>query len=132
MKSLLGGAVLASIVQAAAAAADCDGLMDGAVVSTTNPKVLVRTDGGTFPLGQVFAIEIVVCDDDGAWQVLGVDATMPAHGHGMNYRPVLKPHRGGASADGLLFHMPGTWELSIKLRNAQGARIVRAPVDVSP
>ena len=44
-----------------------------------------------------------------------VDAGMPQHGHGMSVRPV---HRSGVAdgefeVDGMLFHMPGAWELYV-------------------
>ncbi len=41
-----------------------------------------------------------------------VDASMPEHRHGMNYRPRLQPAGPGAwTANGLVWHMPGRWEL---------------------
>ena len=44
---------------------------------------------------------------------LAVDATMPEHRHGMNYRASVAPLRSGVwRADGLLFHMPGRWDLT--------------------
>jgi hypothetical protein len=43
---------------------------------------------------------------------LRVDATMPEHRHGMNYRATVAPQGGGRYvAEGLLFHMPGRWQL---------------------
>ena len=42
---------------------------------------------------------------------LRVDARMPVHRHGMNYRAgVSAPEAGRYRAEGLLFHMPGHWE----------------------
>ena len=44
---------------------------------------------------------------------------MPEHRHGMNYKVSVKPEAGGRyRADGLLFHMPGRWELIFELRAA--------------
>ena len=43
---------------------------------------------------------------------LRVDADMPAHRHGMNYRAKVSPKGDGRYvAEGLLFHMPGHWRL---------------------
>lgn len=43
---------------------------------------------------------------------LSVDAAMPHHGHGMNVRPKVEALGGGRfRVTGLLFHMPGRWEL---------------------
>jgi len=39
-----------------------------------------------------------------------VDAHMPEHRHGMNYRPSVSPAGGGYRSEGWLFHMPGRWE----------------------
>jgi hypothetical protein len=37
---------------------------------------------------------------------------MPEHRHGMNYRPVVVARGAGLyRADGLMFHMPGRWEI---------------------
>lgn len=42
---------------------------------------------------------------------------MPAHGHGMNYKATVKRVGEGAfRADGLMFHMPGRWQLIIDVR----------------
>lgn len=71
-------------------------------------------------IGQPFGFHISVCASNVVdITKLKVDATMPAHKHGMNYEPSLK-HLSGNSfrADGLVFHMPGTWE--VELRAWQG------------
>ena len=66
-------------------------------------------------VGQHFRLDAVVCAEPGqpAATALKVDADMPAHRHGMNYRPSLKALGNGRyRADGLLLHMPGRWRLS--------------------
>lgn len=46
-----------------------------------------------------------------------LDATMPAHNHGMNVKPALKPLGNGRyEVQGLLFHMAGYWEISVQLQ----------------
>jgi hypothetical protein len=71
------------------------------------------------PVGKHFAIDIVLCPkgDAALPDELRADATMPEHKHGMNYRPSVKAV-GPAQyrAEGLLFHMPGRWELVFELR----------------
>ena len=67
------------------------------------------------PVGRHFALDITVCPPAGvpAPATLKVDADMPAHQHGMNYRPTVKALDGGRySAEGLMFHMPGRWRVS--------------------
>ncbi len=67
-------------------------------------------------VGQPFVLQLQLCPADA--QLLRVDATMPEHRHGMNYRPSLKPGAGGRwQAEGLLWHMPGRWELRLDVRS---------------
>jgi hypothetical protein len=66
-----------------------------------------------------FALEIAVCAKDGKIvpDNLRVDAQMPEHRHGMNYKATVVPEGGGRyNVQGLLFHMPGRWELAFDLR----------------
>ena len=66
------------------------------------------------PVGEHFGIDFVVCIGDVARSDarLQVDADMPAHRHGMNYRASIAPLPGGVfHAEGLMFHMPGRWRL---------------------
>ena len=64
-----------------------------------------------------FAIDVAACAKSGAApQSLKVDAHMPAHRHGMNYKPQVKRTAPGRwRAEGLLFHMPGAWEFLFEL-----------------
>ena len=53
---------------------------------------------------------------------LKVDATMPAHQHGMNYAPTIASEGAGRfRASGLLLHMPGRWEFAFDV-TADGSR----------
>ena len=72
-----------------------------------------------------FAIRISLCNP--MLELEEVDAGMPDHGHGMNYRPAVSSGADGVvTADGFLFHMPGTWEISLVLKHgATGLRLVR-------
>jgi hypothetical protein len=80
------------------------------------------------PLNAPFAVELSLCARDGsAVPAPRVDAWMPAHRHGMNYRPgvtALAPGR--FRAEGLLFHMPGRWEFVVEI----GGERLTAPVDI--
>jgi len=71
------------------------------------------------PVGKHFAIDMVLCPKAGAAlpAEVRVDATMPEHKHGMNYRPSIQTLAPGRyRAEGLMFHMPGRWELVFELR----------------
>ena len=60
---------------------------------------------------------------------LSVDAAMPEHGHGMNRVPsVAALGDGRFRAEGLLFHMPGRWEIYFDV--TRGAITERAQADV--
>jgi len=58
-----------------------------------------------------------------------VDARMPAHFHGMNRSPKLRRQPDGSyTAEGMLFHMPGHWELYFDV--SQAGRTERAQADI--
>lgn len=91
-----------------------------------NPSRTQQADGATIcwwtepervVIGTVFQVNVRVWTEQGPWNgTLRVDATMPAHGHGMNYLPVVSQvDEGRFVAEGLLFHMPGEWELLFDL-----------------
>jgi hypothetical protein len=67
-------------------------------------------------VGRHFALDVRVCADGTPPALARVDADMPAHRHGMNYRPSLAASgEGRYVADGFLFHMPGRWRLLFDL-----------------
>ena len=73
------------------------------------PAVYVEADD--IPLAQLFSVRIKLCDGK-VVDELRVDAIMPAHQHGMNYTPTVTALGENLfEVDGMLFHMPGLWEL---------------------
>ncbi len=65
-------------------------------------------------VGQPFSIRVRVCGE--GITGVSVDADMPAHRHGMNYRPQPGPLETLPTGvarhfEGLLFHMPGEWRV---------------------
>ena len=55
-----------------------------------------------------------------------VDALMPKHGHGMNYKADIDIQRDGmVEATGMLFHMPGQWQIKVDLSYDGLARQVK-------
>ncbi|MEM8647336.1 MAG: hypothetical protein AAGF86_13460 [Pseudomonadota bacterium] len=64
-----------------------------------------------------FDVELKVCSSDTKpLDRLSVDATMPAHKHGMNYQPQLSQTGDGLfKASGFLFHMPGHWKITVSV-----------------
>ena len=76
---------------------------------------------GRIPMAKHFSLEVQLCDKYGVStaQLKKADATMPAHKHGMNYRPVIKPLGNGRfSVEGFMFHMAGRWELAFEVESA--------------
>jgi len=72
-------------------------------------------------VGKFFSVEIAACAKPGspAPESLKIDGHMPEHRHGMNYAPEVKPLGPGRwRAEGLMFHMPGKWELVFEIRAA--------------
>lgn len=85
------------------------------------PRVYIDIDD--IPLAQPFSIRIDVCDD-AEIKNLRVDALMPAHKHGMNYTPsVTALGNNTFEVNGMLFHMPGEWEMQVDLA-ARGEAIL--------
>lgn len=128
VRSALAGALFA------APALACDpGLpaSDAARIEGQHYVVAWRPRPAPIRLGEFFALDIAVCARAGASPpaTLRVDAQMPEHRHGMNYRPsVARAGEGRFIASGLLFHMPGRWEFSFELRAAEHSETLRASV----
>ncbi len=113
-------AALAPLALSPAQAADCGAVPGaaGARAESERYTVVYRTVPAAIVVGRAFAIEVNVCAKGQAAVPTGlrVDAQMPAHRHGMNYRPtVVAEGDGRFRAEGLLFHMPGRWEFIFDL-----------------
>jgi hypothetical protein len=96
---------------------------DGAVV-------VFRTVPPAIALGTHFSVEAIVCGSTPPPLLTRVDAHMPDHRHGMNYRPTLAAKGPGHYvAEGFLFHMPGRWQLVFDVD--AGGRRTRMTTDVN-
>ncbi|MFO0873712.1 MAG: FixH family protein [Phycisphaerales bacterium] len=79
--------------------------------------VLFTTKPDPIPANEPFDIVVRIYDARRSQQIvtdadLVVDAAMPEHRHGMNVVPRVRKHNDGSySASGMLFHMPGRWEI---------------------
>ncbi len=105
--TLLGG-----VLPAAACPLPASALQQGAA------QAVWKVAGAPITVGKHFAIDVQVCPADAV--LARVDATMPEHQHGMNYRPSIQrvgnAKDGRWRAEGLMFHMPGRWELRLDVR----------------
>ena len=93
----------------------------GRQIESAHYALAYRARPSPIAVSRHFALEFAVCAKDGAMMPdnVRVDAQMPEHRHGMNYKVSVKPEAGGRyRAEGLLFHMPGRWELIFELRTA--------------
>ncbi len=106
-------AALADIAPAIAADNACPGAAQGFQgVKEGDLEFAVRWDPAELKVGQFFAAEVVYCGTYKWWpdDRIKIDAVMPAHGHGMNYRPTAERIAAGHYRfTGLMLHMPGTW-----------------------
>ena len=98
-------------------------------------KPLLKADSVSkaqrIPMARHFALDVQLCDKGGVSvaQLTKADASMPAHKHGMNYRPTIKPLGDGRfRVDGMMFHMAGRWQLAFEVQ--AGKEIIRLTHDV--
>lgn len=78
-------------------------------------------------VGRHFTIQVRLCPADAV--LARVDARMPAHRHGMNYRPSIKAlGEGRWHVEGLMFHMPGDWELRLDVQAGGRTEMLRDAV----
>jgi hypothetical protein len=124
---LLALAAAAPDLQAAAApAGSCGQALPAGprrLLSSPNQQLAFVTRPEQLRVGRHFSIDFVVCPGPGRSRPLAVqvDAEMPAHKHGMNYRASVRDLGDGRyRAEGLLLHMPGRWRLQFDL-SADGA-----------
>jgi len=105
VRTAIAAAAIALPLQAAACVPPLDG------VRLESAKTVLAFVASP-QVGAFFAIEIGACSKSGPPpQDLKVDAWMPEHRHGMNYKPEVKRLAPGRwRAEGLMMHMPGKWE----------------------
>ena len=109
------------LVPLASAAQTCSpSLPGGKQVESARYSVGYLTVPDKVSVGKHFALELAVCPKEGTQgpESVRVDAHMPEHRHGMNYKAHVA-HVGGGRyrAEGLMFHMPGRWEFVVDVRS---------------
>ena len=121
------------VLAAAGAAVACGESLGGARTTVEGGKYTVAYTTSPAPIvvGQHFSLDLAVCAKGGvpAPQSVRIDASMPEHRHGMNYRPSLQPLGSGVwRVEGLLWHMAGRWELRLEVEAAGTTQILRQSV----
>ena len=125
----------ACLLLCAGTAAACGEALQGATrtIEGKGYVVVFRTVPDPVAVGALFALDFAVCPRAEAQspRAVRVDASMPEHRHGMNYRPVVTLRNSGAyRAEGLMFHMPGRWELVFDVVAASGTERVSATIQL--
>ena len=112
-------AALALGLSLGGAAAACVPSLQGTRLESPRYVLVYRT--GEVSVAKHFKVDVEACAKSGPPpESLKVDATMPEHKHGMNYRPtIVSLGDGSFRVDGMVFHMPGRWELSIDVRDGE-------------
>ena len=93
-------------------------LPPGKRIESERVALSYRTTPSPIVIGQHFTLELAVCAKQAvpAKDRVKLDAHMPEHRHGMNYRPEMKRLGAGRyRSEGWLFHMPGRWEFVFEL-----------------
>ena len=132
MRRIASGARAAAMVALLAVASSAPAQTpapDGRCGTALDARHRVEVDGAQHRLafvpvpaplasGRHLSLDIVVCPRLGASApgALKVDADMPAHRHGMNYKATVTALGDGRyRADGLMLHMAGRWRLLFDL-----------------
>ena len=113
----IGGALCGTLIGTARA---CP-LPPGVRVESERLVLSYRTIPSKIVVGEHFVLEFAFCPKKNAKpsDKIRLDAHMPEHRHGMNYRPNVIPVTplgpGRYRSEGWLFHMPGRWEFVFEL-----------------
>lgn len=114
-RAVLGGALVLVLLSAVGHA--CQLPAGWLAMATEKPsfRAAISVGSKAIAIGEPFAVEFAVCASDGRTaERVAIDATMPAHRHGMNYRPTVSVLGDGRyRAEAFLFHMPGLWEVVV-------------------
>ncbi|MGE0851029.1 MAG: hypothetical protein AB7O44_15605 [Hyphomicrobiaceae bacterium] len=98
-------------------------------LASPEAEIAYRWQPERLKVGQFFEAEVIACPAPAGREVREVvlDAQMPAHGHGMNYRPTVTALGPGRfRITGLMLHMAGRWRLTFDLvRDDARTRLVR-------
>ena len=128
----LGGPALAlaaalALLLAATQAAACarpQGWTGGARIVGGLWTAWWRSEPAAIPVGAHFSIHFHLCGPPVVR--VGVRGWMPDHRHGMNYQPAVTLNGLSGTAEGLMFHMPGRWQLILDVRGAAGGEKLTA------
>lgn len=117
----------AVIALASGIATACE-LPPGVRVESERLSISYWTVPAKIAVGQPFVLELAACPKRNAAvsERIKLDAHMPEHRHGMNYRTrVVSKGAGRFHSEGWLFHMPGRWEFLFDIDSERLTHSVR-------
>ena len=123
--------VLAATVAAMCGVAHACGNPGDKLANGAHYTIAFKTAPAPIKTSEHFAIDLTVCPLGKAPmpRTVRIDASMPEHRHGMNYRPTVTAKGAGRyRAEGLLFHMSGRWEIAFDLATANSTERITSPV----
>lgn len=134
-KRIAAAALLGAALLAPGLAAACEPHLRGGAGQRIDGKryTLAWRAQPAIHVGEFFALEVALCSREGQPRVstLRVDAQMPQHRHGMNYRASVRPQGPDRFVvEGLLLHMPGRWEFTFDVNAGADRESLRADVQV--
>ncbi len=123
---------LAVATTASSAASLCD---DGSALTFAKDGITLKaaTEPAKVRVSEPFSLKVEICDGPDGFVVQRIDATMPAHGHGMNYSPELSVTGDGTYAsDNMVFHMPGRWQFMVDVGKGTESERLMADYTLTP
>ncbi|MEM8542029.1 MAG: FixH family protein [Pseudomonadota bacterium] len=118
--------IIVALILSAQPALACQipaGWQEMATEVSTDLTVAAKIPAQPIKTGARFSIDVMVCGETMKAAKVEMDATMPAHKHGMNYIPEVKklsPEQ--FQATGMFFHMPGQWQVTVDLKDENTQR----------
>ena len=100
---------------------------DASALAIDDQSTAILQPDREIEVGEAFSVKLTVCGQDMDSAEVALDATMPVHGHGMNYTPEQtvidqNPDVVTVQFDGLRLHMPGKWQWQVTVRR-DGERV---------
>jgi len=127
-------AICTALMPAVAGAQACPlTAADGERLTGSSVSIAWRAEPAAIPIGRHFSLRLLACTPEQRpfAGTLAVDASMPVHRHGMNYRATVRSEGNGRFVvEGLLFHMPGQWRIAIDADTGSGREHLVADVAV--
>jgi hypothetical protein len=118
---------------AAAGKCDASGAKGAILMHSDDHAIALAADPPDIAIGRIFAADIIACRSDGTPfdGEMSLNASMPAHGHGMNNAAQIRRIGPGRyRAEGLMVHMPGLWRIQLQLSDEGSGDDLEAEVSV--